>query len=121
MSDARVLLVDDDASLRQLLRSALIEQGWQVDEADSGEEGLEQLRAEPGAYHLIITDLAMPGMTGLEMLIAAGPDLGEAKVMLFTGFASSLRESSNLRVRVLSKPIAPRELAERAKDLLEAA
>lgn len=121
MSGARVLLVDDDGELRALLRTALVAQGWHVDEAEAGEDGLERLHGEPGAYHLVITDLAMPGMTGLEMLIAAGPDLGEAKVLLFTGFASSVRESSNLRVRVLSKPIAPRELAERARELLEAA
>jgi len=118
---ARVLLVDDDAAIRSVLRPALEAQGWAVDEAEGGEEGLDQLRAAPGGYHLIITDLAMPGMTGLEMLIAAGPDLGDAKVLLFTGFASSVRESSNLRVRVLSKPIAPKELADRARDLLLAA
>lgn len=116
-----VLVVDDDAVLRGLVRGALEAAGFLVDEAECGADGLELLQQSPGRYHLIITDLAMPGMTGLEMLIAAGPDLGEAKVLLFTGFASSIRESSNLRVRVLSKPIAPADLASRAAELLEAA
>lgn len=117
----RVLFVDDDADLRRIMSSALEQAGLQVEQAEAGEEGLELLRAEPGRYDLVITDLSMPGMTGLEMLIAAGPDLGEAKVLLFTAFASSLHESSNLRVRLLPKPIPAKELAARACDLLAAA
>jgi CheY-like chemotaxis protein len=117
----KVLVVDDDGDVRALVCGAMAAAGFSVEQADCGEDGLMLLRAAPGAFALIITDLAMPGMTGLEMLIAAGPDLGEAKVLLFTGFASSIRESSNLRVRVLAKPIAPGELAIRANELLQAA
>lgn len=116
----RVLFVDDDDTLRGLMVQALRTAGCEVDEADAGEEGLERLRAAPSGYDLVITDLSMPGMSGLEMLIAAGPSLGEAKVLLFTGFASSYRESSNLRVRVLSKPIAPADLTQRVRELLAA-
>lgn len=116
----RVLFVDDDDTLRGLMVQALRKAGCEVDEAEAGEEGLERLRAAPSGYDLVITDLSMPGMSGLEMLIAAGPSLGEAKVLLFTGFASSYRESSNLRVRVLSKPIAPADLTQRVRELLAA-
>lgn len=117
---ARVLFVDDDDDLRRLMVSALRQSGCEVEEAEAGEDGLDLLRARPESFDLVITDLAMPGMTGLEMLMAAGPALGEAKVLLFTGFASRAHASENLRVRLLSKPITPAELTARVQALLAA-
>jgi DNA-binding response OmpR family regulator len=63
---ARALIVDDDQSLRFVLRQALKGQGWEVDEADDGslvEDQLESLR-----FDLLLLDLYMPGMNGFEVL-----------------------------------------------------
>src|SRR5262250_3073940 len=64
MSVATVLVVDDDPQIRRVLRTALIEHGYEAIDARNGEEAVERLREEkPG---LIILDMNMPGMNGLE-------------------------------------------------------
>ncbi len=62
----RVLVVDDEAMIRKLLRQALEDSGHRVAEAENAEAGLGALHA--AAYDLVITDIVMPGMNGLELL-----------------------------------------------------
>jgi len=66
LTGKRVLIVDDSRTVRGLLRRILTSQGAQVDEADSGESALERLKET--TYDLILLDLVMPGMDGLEVL-----------------------------------------------------
>jgi DNA-binding NtrC family response regulator len=63
---ARILLIEDDDSIRLLLRENLARDGHEVTTASNGREGLE--RYSPGAYDLVITDLIMPEMEGIEVL-----------------------------------------------------
>ncbi|MDX2165823.1 MAG: response regulator [Deltaproteobacteria bacterium] len=62
----RALIVDDDQSLRFVLRQALKGQGWEVDEADDGSSVEDQL--ESSRFDLLLLDLYMPGMNGFEVL-----------------------------------------------------
>jgi len=64
----RILVIDDNAAIRELLRLVLEEEGYEVIEAADGAEGLRRYQAEP--TDLVITDLEMPGMDGLELLRA---------------------------------------------------
>lgn len=64
MSAARILVVDDDPQIRRAMRTTLAGRGYQVSDARTGEEGLEQMRA--GTYDLVLLDLNMPGMGGIE-------------------------------------------------------
>ncbi len=64
MSAGRILVVDDDPQIRRVMRVALTRQGYEVDDAKSGEEALERLR-EP-RFDLVLLDMNMPGMGGLE-------------------------------------------------------
>ncbi|MFC4169805.1 response regulator [Teichococcus aestuarii] len=82
----RLLLVDDEASLRETLAACLREQGHAVLEAESGVAALAQLSA---ARHIdiLVTDLAMPGMDGLALLDAVRQRLPALPALLFTGFA----------------------------------
>jgi len=64
MSVATVLVVDDDPQIRRVLRTALIEHGYEATDARNGEEAIERLREEKPA--LIILDMNMPGMNGIE-------------------------------------------------------
>ena len=75
MSGAKVLIVDDDAQIRRTLRMMLNAQGYFVNEVRSGEEALETLRHD--RHDLVLLDMAMPGMGGLEACrsIRAGWDL----------------------------------------------
>src|SRR5437868_7140433 len=61
----RILIVDDEEPLRTVVRRALVLEGYDVDEADSGETGIEFLRDEP--VDAVILDVLMPGIDGLEV------------------------------------------------------
>lgn len=75
----RALIVDDESSIRDVLRRWLHQRGWSVEEASNGEEALATLRAAPvNGFQLVLSDLRMPGMTGGELLTqlaAIRPDL----------------------------------------------
>lgn len=64
-SNIRILAVDDEPDIRQLLRILLENRGYQVTEASSGEEALRSLRTDP-SYDLILMDIMMPGLDGVE-------------------------------------------------------
>jgi two-component system NtrC family response regulator len=82
MSEKTVLVVDDDESLRKVTRMQLEELGYRVVTAAGGEEALAALAAEPVA--LVITDLKMPGMSGLELLKRARAEFPETEVVMIT-------------------------------------
>lgn len=78
MSAGRILVVDDQPQIRRVMRTTLVANGYEMDEARSGEQALEKLRAE--RYDVVLLDMNMPGMDGLEVcrsIRAArpGPDL----------------------------------------------
>jgi DNA-binding response OmpR family regulator len=64
---ARILVVDDEVDARLLIRTLLEQEGFEVDEAEDGKEALRILEEDP-RYHLVILDLAMPGLDGREVL-----------------------------------------------------
>jgi len=63
---ARILVVDDDASLREAVRTLLQQEGFEVDEAEEGTAALRMSRLKP--YDLIVCDVYMPGMDGIEVI-----------------------------------------------------
>ncbi len=64
----KIMIVDDSAAVRHILRTFLVGEGYEVVEADSGGAGVACAQAQ--AFDLIISDVNMPGMTGLEMIAA---------------------------------------------------
>jgi two-component system, OmpR family, KDP operon response regulator KdpE len=64
MSTGRILVIDDDPQIRRAMRTTLTARGYEVGEARTGEDGLEELRSN--AYDLVLLDVNMPGMGGLE-------------------------------------------------------
>lgn len=64
MSAGRILVIDDDPQIRRAMRTTLTAHGYEVGDARTGEEGLEELRS--GSYDLVLLDVNMPGMGGLE-------------------------------------------------------
>jgi len=122
-----VLVVDDEAPIRVAIRRFLERLGWTVEEAKDGREALEILGLDDGAarsstdrFHAIVTDLKMPGVTGIEIhdrLARRAPD-ALAKLVFITGDTASTEVAefvSRLRQPLLLKPFDMRALA----DLLD--
>jgi DNA-binding NtrC family response regulator len=86
MTPPRILLVDDDASLRRVVEYTLQEEGYGVDSVASGREALGRLESQ--RYDLVVTDIKMPDVDGLQVLDAAVRLDAAAKVILVTAFAS---------------------------------
>lgn len=89
---ALVLIIDDERSVRTALRRYFERSGWQVEEAEDGAQAIRLLeRPEASAYRLVITDLRMPGKTGLEVhdwLAAERPELF-VRLLIATGDMTS--------------------------------
>jgi two-component system, OmpR family, KDP operon response regulator KdpE len=81
MSTARILVIDDDPQIRRAMRTTLTARGYQVGDARTGEEGLEELRSS--AYDLVLLDMHMPGIGGVETcrIIRSG---SEAAIIMLT-------------------------------------
>ncbi|PYR26759.1 MAG: hypothetical protein DMF92_17800 [Acidobacteria bacterium] len=117
----RVLVVDDEASIRDLLSKTLALAEYEVDVAPDGRSALERMRMY--AYDLLIADLKMPGMDGLTVIREAKRYKVDLPVIIITGFSteSSAIEAVNLGVAgYLTKPFrVPQVLAAAAKALGE--
>jgi excisionase family DNA binding protein len=122
MSDRpRILVVDDEQAVRDLLAKTLTMADYDVDTAGDGPAALDQLRAVE--YDLLITDLKMPGMDGLSVIREARRQSPDLPVIIITGYSTeaSAIEAINLGVAgYLTKPFRlPRILAAAARALGE--
>ena len=88
-----LLLVDDDPMPRETLSTLLSAEGFQVFTASSGEEAEQKLKAEQPPFDLVITDLVMPGKTGMDVLKCALNRNPSCTVLVLTGFGS-VREAT---------------------------
>lgn len=117
----RILVVDDEQAVRDLLRKTLTMADYDVDAADDGPSAIEKLRAVE--YDLLITDLKMPGMDGLTVIREARKIAPDLRVIIITGYSTeaSAIEAINLGVSgYLTKPFRlPRILAAAARALGE--
>jgi excisionase family DNA binding protein len=117
----RVLVVDDEASIRDLLAKTLALAQYEVDTAPDGSVALDRLREGHGQYNLMIADLRMPGMDGLTLIREVKQLTPNLPIIIITGFSteSSAIEAVNLGVAgYLTKPFrVPQVLAAAAKAL----
>lgn len=120
----RILLAEDEDAMRAYLERALINAGYEVSAVDRGTEAVPLL--EKGDYDLLLSDIVMPEMDGIELAQRCAEISPRTKVMFITGFAAvSLRASREQpAAKVLSKPFHLRDLVlevERAfEDMSEA-
>ena len=106
----RILVVDDTSHVAEVIHAMLDHFGHQVETAGSGAEALNLF--QPGKYDLIITDYAMPGMTGLDLARAIKQRAAGQLVMLTTGSAFAVATQTADRAQVdliLVKPFTTRE------------
>ena len=106
----RILLAEDDKAMRVYLARALEHAGYRVDAVDRGTAALPLLEAEN--YDLLLSDIVMPEMDGIELAQRCAETSPSTRVMLITGFAGvTLRASREApRAKVLSKPFHLKDL-----------
>lgn len=120
---ARILVIDDDSIIRDLIRIALEARKHTVFEAADGVEGLEIFAAQP--VDLIITDLLMPEKEGLETIMEIQAEASNVKIIAITGgdprqAAIYLEMASNLGAdKILIKPFLPSALVAAVENLLK--
>ena len=119
----RILFVEDEAAVRGIAARLLRQRGYEVIEAEDGEQALELAEEHAGQIDMMISDVIMPGLDGPSLLKKARPFLGDAPVMFISGYAES--DFSDLLqdevgVSFLPKPLDIKTLAERVKQELHA-
>jgi two-component system, cell cycle response regulator CpdR len=117
----RILLAEDDDSMRGFLERALAKAGYEVTSFANGEEAYERIKQEP--FTLLLTDIVMPRMDGIELARRAAELDPELKIMFITGFAAVIlnnEQSAPKDARVLSKPFHLKDLVREVERLLAA-
>jgi signal transduction histidine kinase/FixJ family two-component response regulator len=118
---ASILLVEDESALRKLMKMMLERQGYRVLEAKDGEEALSVCRESVARIDLVVTDFAMPRMTGLQLkekIVALWPS---TKFLLISGYAEGVADSPEQTAEAgdfLEKPFLPDDLARKVREIL---
>jgi two-component system cell cycle response regulator CpdR len=118
----KILLAEDDNDMRRFLVKALENAGYEVIDYDNGMSAYRRLREEP--FELLLTDIVMPEMDGIELARRAAELDPDIKIMFITGFAAvALNADSKAPkdAKVLSKPFHLRDLVNEVQKMLTAA
>ena len=115
----RILLAEDDRVMREYLTRALERSGYAVSAVDRGTAAIPLLQSEP--FDLLLTDIVMPEMDGIELAQKAGEMCPDLRVMFITGFAAvTLKAGKTVpQARVLSKPFHLRDLVMEVDRMFE--
>ena len=116
----RIILAEDDETMRRFLVNALEKAGYNVVAFGNGADAYQRIREEP--FSLLLTDIVMPEMDGIELARRASELDPDLKIMFITGFAAVALNSEEQAARdakVLSKPFHLRDLVQEVERMLE--
>src|SRR3978361_872522 len=120
---ARILIADDETSMRLLVARAIAMDGHETVTAEDGAEALELLIRDHGAFDLLLTDIKMPVMDGIALALAAARDFPDLKILMMTGFADQRERASGLNAivhDVVTKPFSVADIRTAVADALAA-
>ena len=118
---AQILLAEDDSSMRDFLAKALRRAGHEVEAVGDGLDALQSIGQRP--VDLLLADVVMPGLDGIELARRAAKQQPGLRVMFITGFAAvalKARDQAPKGARVLSKPFHLRDLVDQVDHMLSA-
>lgn len=117
---ANILLAEDETSIRHFITAALEKAGHQVTPCQDGVTAYEALRSDPD-FDLLLTDIIMPGMDGIELSQRATSFVPALKVMFITGFAAMALDNKNVdtaKTPIVSKPFHLNQLVAQVDEIL---
>jgi diguanylate cyclase (GGDEF)-like protein len=115
----RILLVDDDPSILEILSDLMAIFGYEYDIAQNGHEAIEKLKK--GFFHIVLTDMKMPGMDGMELLRCINSSYPNIKVMVLTGYDRTFSYTDVVKAGAsdfISKPFNTDELEAKINRLV---
>ena len=118
---ARILVAEDDDTLRDLVVRALNDDGHELTVATDGVAALEALNQQNSKFDLLLTDVKMPVMDGIALALAAGRDHPEVAIMLMTGFADQRERAHGLDALVhdvIAKPFSIEQIKGAVREAL---
>ena len=118
---AKILIVDDDESVRGFTARAIAACGHAVETAEDGDLGLASIRGAGGGYDLVLSDIRMPAMDGIEMAKRAAGEFPGLKILLMTGYAEQRERAADLErvvIDVVAKPFTLNEIRARVQQAI---
>ncbi|HEU0146079.1 MAG: two-component system, cell cycle response regulator CpdR [Bradyrhizobium sp.] len=118
---SRVLIADDEESMRTLVARAIAMDGHDIVTAQDGAEALDILTRENGGFDLLLSDIQMPIMDGIALALSAARDFPNVVILLMTGFAHQRERASNLSAiahDVITKPFSVADIRTAVADAL---
>jgi DNA-binding response OmpR family regulator len=119
----KILVIDDDEQMRNMLRRMLMQAGYEVIDAVDGSEGIRLFRQQPS--DLVITDIFMPGKEGLQVIRELRKDFRDVRIIAMSGGSARIGEFSALplakefgAIDTLTKPFMREELLEAVRQAL---
>jgi len=118
---ARILIADDEESMRLLVGRAIAMDGHEIVTAEDGAEALEILTEQNGAFDLLLTDIKMPIMDGIALALATARDFPDLTILLMTGYADQRERATGLNAivhDVVTKPFSVADIRTAVADAL---
>lgn len=118
---ARILIAEDDDAVRSLVVRALSDDGHELTAAADGAAALDALTQHNGEFDLLLTDLMMPVMDGLELALATGHGHPQIAIMLMTGYAEQRERAQGLDALVhdvIAKPFSIEQIKVAVREAL---
>lgn len=116
-TEKTILLADDDGTVKKFVALLLQREGYKVISACDGREALQKARDFNGVIHLLLSDIEMPGMTGIELAIQLNQERPDTKVLLISGLDTGMLILNN-GWSFLPKPFLSEMLRDRIRDFL---
>ncbi len=119
---ARILVAEDDSSVRTFVFKALSLRGHDVATVDDGVQALEALKKE--AFQLLVTDIVMPGLDGIALALRVGRDYPDLPILLMTGYSAERQRAHNLdrlAIRFILKPFTLQQICDAVEETLSQA
>ena len=117
-----LLIVENEAAIRNLLQMALRKNGYTVLAAESGREALDLVRDHSGPIHLLITDVMMPDIDGPELVRRLSSIRPDTRTLFMSGYMDDALGDQGVlpaNVNFIQKPFSPRAFAQKVREILD--